>query len=165
MDHLRNFYDGKLQMQDDPASANDMLPNADEDSFLAGDIASDNLVYLAGDIRANENPSLLSLNTLFVREHNHRADKLAQEHPDWSDDQLYSAARSIVEYELQQITYNEWLPHLIGDAVSEDTGFDDNVSGETLVEFSIAGFRFGQTLLSSSIDLVGEDATDAGQSP
>jgi peroxidase len=119
-------------------------------------------VYLAGDIRANENPNLLSLQTLFVREHNHWADKLAQEHPNWSDEQLYDAARSIVEYELQQITYNEWLPHLIGDAFGDDTGFDASVSGESSVEFSTAAFRFGHTLVSSSIDLVGEDGTDAG---
>jgi peroxidase len=162
MEDLRSFEGGKLRMQDDTTSASDMLPDADEDSFMAGDISGDDPVYLAGDIRANENPNLLSLQTLFVREHNHWADNLAQEHPDWSDEQLYDAARSIVEYELQQITYNEWLPHLIGDAVGEDTGFDASVSGESSVEFSTAAFRFGHTLVSSSIDLVGEDGTDAG---
>jgi hypothetical protein len=54
------------------------------------------------------------------------------------------------------------LPHLIGDAVGNDTGFDASVSGESSVEFSTAAFRFGHTLVSSSIDLVGEDGTDAG---
>ncbi len=161
-DDLRSFEGGKLRMQEDTTSAADMLPDADPDSFMAGELDGDDPVYLAGDIRANENPNLLSLHTLFVREHNYWADKLAEEHPDWDDQQLYDAARSIVEYELQSITYNEWLPHLVGDAVGEDTGHDPTVSGEMSVEFSTAAFRFGHTLVSSSIDQIGEDGTDAG---
>ena len=162
MDDLRSFEGGKLRVQDDTTSASEMLPDADEDSFMAGEISGDDPVYLAGDIRANENPNLLSLQTMFVREHNHWADKLAEEHPDWDDEQLYDAARSIVEYELQQITYNEWLPHLVGDAVGEDTGFDTNETGEVSVEFSTAAFRFGHTLVSSSIDRLADDGTDEG---
>ncbi|AKS45912.1 peroxidase [Octadecabacter temperatus] len=162
MDDLRSFEDGKLRVQDDRTSASEMLPDADEDSFMAGDIEGDDPVYLAGDVRANENPNLLSMQTMFVREHNYWAERLAEEHPDWDDAQLYDAARSIVEFELQQITYNEWLPHLVGDAVGEDTGFDANVSGEMSVEFSTAAFRFGHTLVSSSIDRIAEDGTDDG---
>ncbi len=159
---LRSFDSGKLRMQEDTTSAADMLPDADADSFMAGDIHSDDPVYLAGDVRANENPNLLSLHTVFVREHNHWADRLAEDNPDWDDQQIYDAARSIVEYELQQITYTEWLPHLVGDAVGDSTGFDATVSGQTSVEFSTAAFRFGHTLVSSSIDRVGDDGTDEG---
>ena len=162
MDDLRSFEGGKLRMQDDTTSASEMLPDADEDSFMAGDIEGDDPVYLAGDIRANENPNLLSLQTMFVRDHNYWAEKLAQEHPDWDDEQLYDAARSIVEYELQKITYNEWLPHLVGDAVGEDTGYDTDETGEVSVEFSTAAFRFGHTLVSSSIDRIADDGTDDG---
>ncbi len=162
MDDLRSFEDGKLRVQDDTTSASEMLPDADEDSFMAGDIEGDDPVYLAGDVRANENPNLLSMQTMFVREHNYWAERLAEEHPDWDDAQLYDAARSIVEFELQQITYNEWLPHLVGDAVGEGTGFDAEVTGEVSVEFSTAAFRFGHTLVSSSIDRIAEDGTDEG---
>lgn len=159
---LRSFEDGKLRMQDDTTSAADMLPDADADSFMAGDIEGEDPVYLAGDIRANENPNLLSLQTTFVHEHNYWAEKLSQEHPDWNDEQLYEGARSIVEFELQQITYNEWLPHLVGDAVGADLGYDADVSGESTVEFSTAAFRFGHTLVSSNIDMMNDDGTDAG---
>lgn len=164
MDDLRSFEGGKLRMQEDTTSAADMLPDADADSFMAGDIEGDDPVYLAGDVRANENPNLLSLHTLFVREHNYWADQLAQDHPDWTDAQLYDGARSIVEFELQQITYTEWLPHLIGDAADQavaDLGADD-ASGEVSVEFSTAAFRFGHTLVSSRIDLMDEFGEDAG---
>ncbi|MBU2993184.1 MULTISPECIES: peroxidase family protein [unclassified Octadecabacter] len=163
---LRSFEGGQLRMQEDTTSASEMLPDADPDSFMAGDIEGDDPVYLAGDIRANENPNLLSMHTMFVREHNYWADRLADENPDWDDDQLYDAARSIVEYELQQITYNEWLPHLIGTEAGEDmtdyAGYDADVVGEMSVEFSTAAFRFGHTLVSSQIDILGEDGTDEG---
>ncbi|MCW1949865.1 MAG: Hint domain-containing protein [Octadecabacter sp.] len=162
MDDLRSFEGGKLRMQDDTTSASEMLPDADEDSFMAGDIEGDDPVYLAGDVRANENPNLLSLQTMFVREHNYWAERLAEEHPDWDDEQLYEAARSIVEFELQSITYNEWLPHLVGDAVGEDTGYDADETGEVSVEFSTAAFRFGHTLVSSKIDRLADDGTDEG---
>ncbi len=79
MEDLRSFEGGKLRMQDDTTSAGEMLPDADDDSFMAGDVTGDDPVYLAGDIRANENPNLLSLQTMFVREHNHWADILAEE--------------------------------------------------------------------------------------
>lgn len=157
---LRSFEGGKLRMQDDTTSASEMLPDADADSFMARDIEGDDPVYLAGDVRANENPNLLSMHTMFVREHNYWADKLAQDHPDWSDDQLYEAARSIVEFELQSITYNEWLPHLIGDAADQPVASD--AVGEVSVEFSTAAFRFGHTLVSSNIDLLDESGADDG---
>lgn len=160
MDDLRSFEGGKMRMQEDTTSAADMLPDADDDSFMAGDITGDDPVYLAGDVRANENPNLLSMQTMFVREHNYWADRLAENHPDWADDQLYDAARSIVEFELQQITYNEWLPHLIGDAA--DQPVEPDAVGEVSVEFSTAAFRFGHTLVSSQIDILDEFGEDAG---
>lgn len=166
MEDLRSFEGGKLRMQDDTTSDNGLLPDADADSFMAGDIESEDPVFLAGDVRANENPNLLSMQTMFAREHNYWAERLAEENPDWDDDQLYDAARSIVEFELQQITYNEWLPHLIGTSAGEDMsdydGYDPDANGEVSVEFSTAAFRFGHTLVSSNIDILDDDGTDAG---
>ena len=160
-DDLRSFEGGKLRVQDDTTSAGEMLPDADADSFMAGDIEGEDPVYLAGDVRANENPNLLSMHTMFVREHNYWAERIAEENPDWDDDQIYEAARSIVEFELQQITYNEWLPHLLGGA-TDDVDVDADAVGEVSVEFSTAAFRFGHTLVSSQIDLLDDGGNDAG---
>ena len=52
--------------------------------------------FLAGDIRANENPELASLQTLFVREHNRVAARIAEKNPAWTDEELYQAARNFV---------------------------------------------------------------------
>jgi peroxidase len=151
---LRSFEGGHLR-----EGEGGLLPNADADSFMAGDITSDEPVFLAGDVRANENPALTAVHTVMMREHNYWADRLAEEHPDWTDEQLFNGARQIVEVEIQQITYNEWLPHLIGDAAGADTGFDPTLNGQISVEFATAGFRFGHTMVSSSIDRINDDGT------
>ena len=116
---------------------------------------------LTGDIRAAENVALTSLHTLFVREHNRWVEELAELHPDWSDDDLFNAARMRVEAEMQAITYNEFLPLLVGEgAISAYRGYDDKTNPGISVEFSTAAFRFGHTLLSASIGRLEEDGSD-----
>ncbi len=148
--------DGHLRMGEDQWSDMGLLPD-DHAGLMAG---GGQCPFMAGDIRVNENPALNSLHTLMAREHNYWADRLAEEHPDWTDDQIFDGARQIVEYELQQITYNEWLPHLVGDAVGEDTGHDPDVDGQISVEFSTAAFRFGHTMVSSTIPAMNADGTE-----
>ena len=60
--------------------------------------------FAAGDVRAQENPDLTALQTLFVREHNYQVDQLQQEHPRWSGDQLYDMAKAITTAEMVNIT-------------------------------------------------------------
>jgi hypothetical protein len=50
---------------------------------------------LAGDIRANVNPGILSLHCLFVKEHNRWCDVLAQQNPQYDDETLYQEARKV----------------------------------------------------------------------
>ncbi len=146
---------GHLRMGEDQWSDMGLLPKDHADLMAGGGKCP----FMAGDVRANENPALNSMHTLMAREHNYWADRLSEEHPDWSDDQIFEGARQIVEFELQQITYNEWLPHLIGDAVGEHTGYDPDVNGQISVEFSTAAFRFGHTMVSSTIPSMNEDGT------
>lgn len=54
------------------------------------------------------------IHTIWHREHNRIADKLAKLNPDWSDETLYQEARRIVIAEIQHVTYKEWLPILLG---------------------------------------------------
>jgi Animal haem peroxidase len=71
--------------------------------------------FAAGDVRAQENPDLTALQVLFVREHNYQVDRLHEEHPNWSGDRLYETAKAITTAEMVNITYNEFLPHLLGE--------------------------------------------------
>ncbi|MEM6727136.1 MAG: peroxidase family protein [Pseudomonadota bacterium] len=159
---VRSFEGGKLTMIDDPTSTHGLLPLATEDTVMAGETSGPNAVFLAGDIRASENPNLLSLHTLFAREHNYWAARLSEEHPEWSDQDLFEVARSIVEYELQAITYNEWLPHLLGNTLPDDIAYDENEDGQVSLEFSTAAFRFGHTLVSGHMPRLNEDGSIFG---
>ena len=116
---------------------------------------------LAGEVRAAENVALTSLHTLFAREHNRWVEKLSAEHPEWTDDQLFDAARMRVEAEIQAITYKEFLPILVGEgAIAAYDGYDPEVNPGISVEFSTAAFRFGHSLLSSGIERLNEDGSE-----
>lgn len=60
-------------------------------------------LFLAGDVRANEQVALTALHTLFVREHNRLADEIRGAHPQLSGDEIYERARAIVGAEMQVI--------------------------------------------------------------
>ncbi len=124
-------------------------------------VQTDDGGVLAGDVRAAENVALTSLHTLFAREHNRLVDELAADDPTLSEDELFDAARMRVEAEIQAITYNDWLPLLVGDeAIARYKGYDEDVNPGISVEFSTAAFRFGHSLLSSDIGRLNEDGSD-----
>ncbi len=108
--------------------------------------------FKAGDERANENAGLTSIHTMFAREHNFWVDKIAAENPTYTDEQLYQAAKAIVEAEIQHVTYNEFLPLLLGqNALSEYKGYNPDINPQITTEFATAAFRVGHTMLSSDI--------------
>jgi peroxidase len=109
-----------------------------------------NGMFAAGDVRASENPDLTSVTTLWVREHNYQVDRLAKDHPDWSGDQLYQNARAIVTAEIENITYTEFIPHLLGTPLPDYQGYKSNVDPRITQEFSTAAFRFGHSIVSGT---------------
>ncbi len=69
-------------------------------------------LFLAGDVRANEQVGLTAMHTLFVREHNRLAEEYAERHPKWDGERIYQKARQIVGVQMQVITYKEFCLHL-----------------------------------------------------
>jgi peroxidase len=112
-------------------------------------------MFMAGDVRAQENPDLTALQTLFVREHNYQVDQLHKEHPKWSGDQLYEMAKAITTAEMVNITYSEFLPHLLGkDAIQPYHGYDPTVDARITEEFEGAAYRFGHSIVSDEISAI-----------
>ncbi len=159
---LREFSGGRMK-----TSNGNLLPFNSDGFVNANDThqTEDTKLFLAGDVRANENPELLSLHTLFVREHNRIAARAAQRHPDWTDEELYQHSRRIVIAELQKITYEEFLPAILGsNAMPAYQGYDPSVNAGIATEFSTAAFRVGHSMLGDDIEFLdndGEEIRDA----
>jgi hypothetical protein len=108
--------------------------------------------FVAGDERANEQIGLTAMHTLFVREHNRLAEEISKKHPDLDDEQVYQIARKIVGAKMQVITYNEFLPKLLGpNPIPEYSGYDNSTNPGIRNEFSTASYRYGHSQLSPNL--------------
>jgi hypothetical protein len=142
---LRSFEGGKLKTGDgEMLPHNTMgLPNDNpmrrpEESLLA-----------AGDVRANENLGLLSLHTVFLREHNRLVEKFAAENPSLGDEQLYQMARKVVGAQIQHVTFNEYLPSILGEgALKPYDGYKPDVDPRISNTFSTAAYRMGHSQMA-----------------
>ena len=129
--------------------------------------------FIAGDVRANEQIGLTASHTLFVREHNRLAidldARLTSGDADLTTafaasglsrgDFIYESARSIVGAQMQKITYDEFLPLLLGpDALTVFSAYDSTVDASITNEFATAAYRLGHSMLSSNLQRM----TDAG---
>ena len=90
-----------------------------------------------------------------MREHNYQVDQLQKEHPNWTGDQLYEMAKAITTAEMVNITYSEFLPHLLGkDAIERYQGYDPGVDAKITEEFAGAAFRFGHSTVSDEVNAI-----------
>ncbi|CAB9521944.1 Peroxidasin homolog [Seminavis robusta] len=154
-DLLRTKVDGKLKT----SAGGLLLPYNEYEEDNAG--GTGNNLFLAGDIRANEQIGLTAMHTLFVREHNRLADKIKQHFKDASDEEIYQLARKLVGAEIQKITYTEFLPALLGDmapSLDDYDGYDPSYDPSIFNEFSTVAYRFGHSMISGDLAL----ATQSG---
>src|SRR5262245_5822197 len=169
-DKLRTHVGGRLKTSPGAdgvtGTMDDMLPLNNSATFPTGTLpmandahlVPDNQLFAAGDVRANENIELTSLHTLFVREHNRIADAISRANPRMSDEQIYQTARAQVIAELEAITYNEWLPALLGpNALRLYRGYNPNVNPGIANEFSTAAFRLGHSMLGDDVEFLGNN--------
>ncbi|MEZ4884225.1 MAG: peroxidase family protein [Chitinophagales bacterium] len=153
---LRTFENGKLKTSEgnflpfNTLTGNfegDIDPNA---PFMVIEGAPMPKHFVAGDVRANEQPILTCVHTLFMREHNRLCGEIAAMHPTWNDEQLYQYARKMVGAYIQSIAFNEWLPAL-GITLDDYTGYDETRNPNIMNVFSAAAFRLGHTLLNDHL--------------
>lgn len=161
---LRTFRNGKLKV-----SSGNLLPfnttNGQQSGAVdpnAPQMAGSNRgkVFVAGDERANEQPTLMALHTLFVREHNRLCDYYVSLGYT-NDENNYQLARKIVTAHIQAITFYEFLPAL-GIELEEYEGCHQNLNPNTLHEFASAGFRIGHTMVNPSLRLVDNNNRTTG---
>lgn len=161
---LRTFVDGKLK-----TSSGNLLPfntiSGEKDGVIDPNAPDmDNLDggraphFVAGDVRAGEQPGLTTLHTLFVREHNRICEELIDQGLQ-EDEVIYQTARKRVGALLQAITYEQFLPAL-GINLSNYQGYTDQVSPDIMNIFATAAYRIGHTMVTSELLLLNDDCTE-----
>ncbi|GIY90162.1 chorion peroxidase [Caerostris extrusa] len=163
---LREFHGGRLKTNKVYAELGlkDLLPMRTVDKDV-GCMARPRNVYCfdAGDERVNEQLMLTVMHTIWMREHNRVADILSHINPHWDDETVYQEARHLVAAELQHITYNEFLPMVIGRQTVAKyglepqkhgyyDGYSSKVNAGIRAAFQSAAFRFGHSLLPDVIE-------------
>lgn len=154
---LRTFTDGLLK-----TSNGDLLPF--NTPGLPNAMSNSPIFFLAGDVRANEQPGLTALHTLFVREHNRLAVEIKATNPSLTDEEIYQTARRTVGALMQVITYNEFLPALFGsDILPAYSGYQSSVDPSVANEFSTAAYRLGHSMISPTLLRLGADGTEIAE--
>ncbi|MEM7101912.1 MAG: peroxidase family protein [Bacteroidota bacterium] len=151
---IRSFVDGKLKV-----SSGNLLPyntiDGEREStidpsapfmLLDGPVEPDKF-FIAGDVRANEQPGLTSFHTLWVREHNRLCDDIKAANPAWNDEEIFQRARKMVGAYIQAITFEEFLP-AIGISLDPYAGYNTSMNANIFNTFSAAAYRFGHTMVN-----------------
>lgn len=143
-DKLRLHRDGKLK-----SDSHHSLPSTHDHCLLANSPC-----LTSGDIRVNVNPYMILQHTIFQLSHNKIAGQLKDLNPKWTDEKLFSTAQKINRAIYQKITYEEWLPMVIGHR--QGIGLRTNDEEVTSIrgvsnEFATAAIRFYNSMLPGDL--------------
>ncbi|KAL7631961.1 UNVERIFIED_CONTAM: hypothetical protein RMT77_017717 [Armadillidium vulgare] len=164
-DSLRTFSNGTLKIGPGSETLNcSGAANVCPRTFLP--IGSTPPEFFAGDARVEEQPGLTSIHTVFLRLHNFLASFI-----NCGDDELtYQTVRKIIGALIQQITYSEFLPIVLGPNFMNRHGltlnrattsfntfnnaYDQNICASAPSVFATAAFRFGHSLIPDQYNTV-----------
>lgn len=149
---IRMFQGGKLK-----TNKNNILPE------------DENGQYFAGDDRLNQTPFLALWHSIFLRNHNRLANRLAKINIHWGDHRLFHEARRINIAIYQKILYEEWLSIFLGKNYCKKHGlncdcnslFCDHhsydINASTLNEFATSAFRYMHSFINSEFEIYDEN--------
>lgn len=86
-----------------------------------------------------------------MREHNRKADELMEKNPRWSQEIVFQEARKWVIAVMQKITYDEYIPVVLGSKLQDYTGYNPNLDPGIDSLFMAAAFRYGHSAISPLI--------------
>ncbi|XP_060891530.1 eosinophil peroxidase isoform X1 [Labrus mixtus] len=124
--------------------------------------------FHAGDSRANEHLGMIALHTLFLREHNRLVKELHLLNPHWSPDTLYQEARKILGAIHQILTWNHYLPLVLGEITMSHLmppyeGYNPEVDPSIANAFAAAAFRFAHVTVHPVVNRLGPGYTTDSQ--
>ena len=144
---LADLSTGKMIVQKSSFNT-DLLPNATVNANKC-----EGGCFVAGDTRANEVTALTALHQIFVREHNRLVDELKSVNPKWSPTRVYLEARKINAAQIQHITYNEFVPLLLGRPLGHHF-YHPRFDASTTNAFATASFRYAHSSVTEQFKLV-----------
>jgi hypothetical protein len=110
--------------------------------------------HITGDHRADENVALTAVHTVWHREHNFQAERIRAAHPEWSDEQVFQAAKVIQNAEYQRVVFTEFAEAMSGPIPGPSHGFsgyNPNVNPGISDEFAGAMYRVGHSMINETI--------------
>jgi hypothetical protein len=150
-----HWWDGSQIYGSEPVITNALREGAggrlrlDPDGQLPRDLdAKLDLTGVAGNFWLG----LALVHTLFTREHNAIADRLAAEHPAWTDDELFAKARLITAALMAKIHTVEWTPAIIAHPTTK--------FGMRANWYGILGKRLGKRTKNEVLGGIPGSATD-----
>lgn len=115
------------------------------------DLKRDGGKALIGDARNDENLMVSQLHAIFIKFYNRIYDRMVQIYP--SPVEAYSRARRLTCWAFQYVTINDYLPKVCDEDVVRETllngpyYFLTSAGVYMPLEFSVAGFRFGHSMI------------------
>ncbi|XP_046358495.2 peroxidasin-like [Haliotis rufescens] len=149
MEELRGI-NGLMKTQDAT-----LLPKDSDTSVCLSEDGS--YCFKAGDERVNEQMGLASMHTIWLREHNRIATNLTALNTNWDSNRIFQETRKIIGAMMQQITYGEFLPVVLGNRIDTynlrlaSSGFRNvyqpDKDPSIVNAFATAAYRFGHSLI------------------
>ncbi|XP_022164640.1 peroxidase-like [Myzus persicae] len=166
--HTGGDGDSDSDSDGDPLRPQYMPLAASESNACQSDGDGAGTCYTAGDVRANAQPHLTAMHTLWMREHNRVAGLLAVVNPHWDDERAFQEARKIVVASIQHVTYGEWLPALLGKKYTKRNGlellpkgysdaYDENADPTVSNSFATAILPFVNSMFNETLSLYFEN--------
>jgi hypothetical protein len=126
--------------------------NGEDSDFAAFDLPRNRQGRaLIGDARNDEHVIISQLHLLVIGLHNRVVDRLRDDHPRMSSNDLFDEARQIVRWHYQWIVIHDFLPKIVGEQTlaARVRPSSAAVPGEAAipVEFSGAAYRFGHSMV------------------
>lgn len=163
---LRAFNNGKLKIQLGP-NGKSYLPNVKKPTQSCNVPTDKSVCYASGDQRVNQHPNMAVNTIALMRLHNTLCDEFKRLNPAWNDEKLYQEARRLLIAMFQHVTYNEFVPVILGRDFSRenkllplnqdfDNNYDQFLNPTTFSSFTSVAFRALHSYIQGSTDLDNE---------
>ncbi|XP_050538280.1 peroxidase-like isoform X4 [Daktulosphaira vitifoliae] len=163
---LRTFNGGKLKFQLGP---NDkiFLSNVENPMKSCNGQVEKPICYTAGDTRVNQQPGIAVSTITLLRLHNFLCEELNTINPQWDDERLYQESRKMLIGMYQHVTYNEFVPIILGSDFAKlnellplkkgyDNRYDQSLNPTTFSSFTATAYRAFHSYIQRTINLMNE---------